>query len=228
MLWQMRVDPQNMKIKEVMDSGILGQILMFRRKHCLSTHTWPAFQDTWHVKKELNRGMWFDDASHPFDLVRWMFGKPRSVMAEIDTLVNPRVPDDNGIAVFRAESGAIVEVFSSFTANAGETTTEIHGDKGSLIQLYGDGVSCGTPRAGEVPALRWLLNGETAWTDSGIPAPSGGHGIRIADLSRPLVDFFLGNRAPIATVYEGRDVVEMLLASYESARIGKRILFPFS
>ncbi|GMV64868.1 MAG: Gfo/Idh/MocA family oxidoreductase [Candidatus Omnitrophica bacterium] len=224
--WQMRVDPQNLKIREILEQGLLGKVVMFRRKHCLATHIWPDFDKTWHVKPELNRGLWMDDAAHPFDLVLWLFGKPRSVFAEIDTLLSPKIPDDNGIAVFRTQTGAIVEVVSSFTANAGENNTEIHGDKGTLLQFYGDAVSTGTPRRGPGPSLCWLLNGEPQWTDSGIQTPSS-HADRLRALTRPMVDCLKGTGAPIATAEEGREVTEMLLASYESALTGRRIDFPF-
>lgn len=225
--WQMRLDPQNQRIKQLIEDGTLGKVVMFRRKHCLGTHIWPDFAKTWHVKPELNRGMWMDDAAHPFDLVLWMFGKPRSVTAEIDTLLNPVIPDDNGIAIFRTQDGKMVEVYCSFTANAGETNTEVHGDKGTLLQYYGDAVSSSTPRRGSGPSLCWLLNGQTEWTDSGIPSPAS-HADRLRALTRPMVDFFQGKRGPIATAQEGRDVTEMLLASYESSLTGRRIEFPFT
>jgi predicted dehydrogenase len=144
------------------------------------------------------------------------------VVAEIDTLLTPKVPDDNGIAIFRTQEGIMVEVFSSFTANAGETTTEVHGDKGTLLQYYGDAVSSGTPHRAEGPSLCWLLNGETQWTDSGIPSPPG-HVDRLRALTRPMVDFFKGQREPICTIQEGRDVIAMLLASYESSQTGRRV-----
>lgn len=35
MAWQIRVDPQNVQIKELIDSGDLGQIFMVRRRHGL-------------------------------------------------------------------------------------------------------------------------------------------------------------------------------------------------
>lgn len=226
MAWQMRVDPQNLKIEEVLEQGLLGRIVMFRRKHCLSTHIWPDFDKTWHVRPELNRGIWMDDAAHPFDLVYWLFGKPRSVMAEIDTLLTPRIPDDNGIAVFRYPDGKIVEVVSSFTANAGENTTEIHGDLGTLIQCFGDAVSAATPRHPDTPGLKWILNGQSEWTESGIPSPTC-QAERIRTLARPIVEFFLGQRPPVGTAHEGREVTEMLLASYEASAAGRRVAFPY-
>ncbi len=108
--WQMRVDPQNLKIKELIESGTLGRLLMIRRRHGLATHTWPDFDETWHVDPRQNVGMWADDASHPIDFLYWLLGMPESVYADIDTLVNPKVPDDQGIAIYRYADGVFAEV----------------------------------------------------------------------------------------------------------------------
>ena len=48
MAWQMRVDPENLKMKELVDSGEIGRVLMARRRHCLKTHQMAGFEDTWH------------------------------------------------------------------------------------------------------------------------------------------------------------------------------------
>jgi predicted dehydrogenase len=220
--WQMRVDPQHHRIKELLQGGSLGRVLMFRRRHGLGTHTWPGFENSWHVKPELNRGMWADDAAHPIDLLLWLFGEPESVSAEIATLVNPKVPDDNGIAIFRYPNGMMAEVMCSFTCIAGENTTEIVGENGVVIQNYGDNPSCNLPRPAGAVGLKWILRGDQDWTDSGIPSPAS-HGARIADLARPILDFLQGKRPPIATAEEGRTALKMVLASYRSAELGRRV-----
>lgn len=221
--WQMRVDPQNARIKEWIGNGSLGRVVMFRRRHGLGTHTWPGFEDSWHVRPELNRGMWADDAAHPMDLLLWLFGEPESVTAEIATLLNPKIPDDNGIAIFRYAGGLMAEVMCSFTCIAGENTTEVVGDKGVVIQNYGDNPSCNLPRPAGAAGLKRLLRGDKDWTDSGIPSPSG-HGTRIGDLARPILDYLQGKRGPIATAEEGRTALRMVLASYRSAELGRRVL----
>lgn len=220
--WQMRLDPQNLKMKELIQSGQLGRIVMVRRRHCLGTHTWAGFENSWHASKTFNRGMWADDASHPTDLLLWLLGEPQSVTAEMDTLLNPKVPDDNGIAIFRYRDGLMAEVVCSFTSIAGENTMEIVGEKAVVIQNYGDGPSCNSPRPAGSVGLKWIAQGETQWTDSGIASPAN-HGERIAALARPLVDFLAGKRGPIATAEEGRTALKMVLATYRAAQEGRRI-----
>ncbi len=220
--WQMRVDPQNVKIKELLQSGELGRIFMVRRRHGLNTHLWPWFPGSWHARPELNRDIWADDAAHAIDLVHWLLGVPATVTAEIDSLCDPRVPMDNGIAVFRYPGGPLAEVCCSFTCPAAENTTEVVAEKGAIIQNYGDVPSCNVPRPAEAPGLKWYTTERGCWTVSDIPSPAN-HGARIAALAGPLAEFLHGRRPPIATAEEGRRTLRMTLACYVSTREGRRV-----
>jgi predicted dehydrogenase len=220
--WQMRVDQQNLEMKRLVTSGQLGRIYMVRRRHGLSTHTWTGFEDTWHVKPHLNRGMWADDASHAIDFILWLLGKPQSVVAEIDTLRSPKVPDDHGIAIFRYADGTFAEVMCSFTCLAGENTTEIVGEEGVIIQNFGDGPSTALPRESGAVGLKWMRKDDKSWTNSAVTSPDN-HRRRIEALAPELLTFLRGERGPIATAEEGRTALAMTLACYDSAATGRRM-----
>jgi predicted dehydrogenase len=222
MAWQMRVDPQNIQLKDVLHGGELGKLFMVRRRHGLPTHIWAGFTDLWHVKPEYNRDIWADDASHAIDFIYWLLGKPETVTAEIASLLNPIVPNDNGVALYRYADGTIAEVSCSFTCVAAENTTEVFAEKGSIIQNYGDVPSCSPPRSPEAPGLKWFLQSKGDWTNSEIASPAS-HGARINGLALPLAEFFHGKRPPIATAEEGRTVLRMTLACYIAAREGRRV-----
>ena len=222
MAWQMRVDPQNLQIKELVQSGILGQIFMVRRRHTLSTHLWGGFVDMWHNKPELNRDIFADDAAHAVDFIQWLLGVPETVTAELATLHDPRVPHDNGIAIFRYPEGPLAEVVGSFVCPAGENTTEVIAEKGCIVQNYGDGPSCGAPRPPGACGLKWYTVEKGDWTYSDIPTPPN-QGHRIAGLAQPLAEFLHRERPPIATVEEGRNSLRMVLACYVSSREGRRV-----
>lgn len=220
--WQMRVDPQNLRIRQLIEEGTIGRVLMVRRRHGLSTHLWDWIESSWHVRPELNRGMWADDASHAIDFLLWLLGEPVSVIAEIDTLVNPKVPDDHGIAIFRYADGTFAEVVSSFTCVAGENTTEIVGEHGVIVQNFGDAPSCNAPRPPGAVGLKWFTHGDERWHISDISAPAS-HGDRIAALAEPLAAFVRGDREPLATAKEGRVALSMTLAAHQSAAEGRRV-----
>jgi predicted dehydrogenase len=222
MAWQMRVDSQNVQMKSLLASGQFGRVFMVRRRHGLSTHLWEGFENTWHVDPAANRDIWADDAAHAIDFVFWLLGMPASVTAELGSLLNPKVPNDNGIAVFRYADGTFAEVVCSFTCAAAENTTEIVCENGSIIQNYGDAPSANVPRPEGAIGLKWYLHGAERWAVSDIASPAG-HGERIAGLARPLAEFLHGRREPIAAAREGRDVLRLVLACYDSAAAGRRV-----
>jgi predicted dehydrogenase len=144
------------------------------------------------------------------------------VSAEIATLRSPKVPDDHGVAVFRYADGMMGEVSSSFVQMAGENTVEIVGERGVIVQNFGDLVSCSSPRDAAAPGVKWILAGEKQWQVSQIASPAT-HGERIGGLAGPLLEFLQGKREPIATAAEGRDALKLVLASYRAAELGRRI-----
>ena len=218
--WQMRVDPHNVQARDLLASGMFGRIFMIRRRHTLSTQDWPGFEKSWHVQPELNGSIFADDAAHPMDFVYWLRGLPASVMAEISTVLNPKIPCDNGTAVFRYPDGALAEVSCTFVARAGENTLEIAAEHGVIVGNYGDGPSAAVRPAG-APQLKWWLKG-AGWTSSELPEVKS-QGERIGGLAAPLAEFLHGRRPPIATAAEGRDVLRMVLASVQSSAEGRRI-----
>lgn len=219
--WQMRVDPHNVKAKSLMESGEFGRVFMVRRRHCLGTQFMPNFETLWHVKPELNRDIFADDAAHPIDFLYWLLGKPVSVYAEMGTLLNPAVPNDNAIVLFRYADGAFSEASCTFVAGAGENTLEIACENGVIIGNYGDGPSNAVMPSGGIQ-LKWYLHKEAKWTHSDVPDIAG-QGYRIAGLAAPLAEFLHGKRPAIATAEEGRDVLRLVLSCYESVEQGCKI-----
>jgi predicted dehydrogenase len=216
--WQMRVDPQNIAIKQLMAGGELGRILMVRRRHGLPSQLWDI-ASMWHFDPALNRDIWADDSAHPIDFIHWLLGEPESVMAELSSAYHPQVPNANGVAIFRYADGLIAEVSCSFSCLAAENTTEVIGEKGSIVQNYGDVPSCNVPRPEGAVGLKWYTAARKEWSYSDIPTPPG-HGARIAGLAGPLAEFFHGRRPPLATAQEGRTSLRMTLACYVSNQYG--------
>lgn len=222
--WQMRVDPHNLQIKSLLAGGQFGRVFMVRRRHCLPTQQWKDFDKSWHVNPKFNRDIFADDAAHAMDFIYWLRGMPVSVMAELGTLLNPAIANDNGIALFRYADGSFAEVSCTFVAVAGENVTEVICEHGVIIENYGDVPSCNIPWPPGGIQLKWFLTANGKWTLSDLPDIRQ-QGARIAGLAAPLADFLRGRRPAIATAEEGRDVLRMVLACYASAEQGKRIGF---
>jgi predicted dehydrogenase len=229
MAFQMRHDPVNRKIKELLDSGAVGRVAVVRRRHSIGVLLSPEFVNgptRWHLDPIANVGMFFDDATHAADWFFWLLGEPRSVIAEIDNVVTDVAPDDNGVAVFRFGRGEIGILLNSSTTVAGVNTTEIYGDEGVIIQDYGDAPSTAAPRPDGAVPLRMIRRGETAWTEFRLPIPAS-QAERLAAVPRPFVDYVRGLTGETISAEEGRKSVEMVLAAYRSAAEGRRIALAF-
>lgn len=219
--WQMRVDPQNVKMKELLTAEELGKPCIYRRRHGLATHTWPNFEETWHVDPTKNRDIFADDSSHPINMMQWMFGMPETVSCEMSSMVNAKIPNDNGVALFKYANGMIAEISCYFTCSAAEITTEIYCEKGAIQQYYGDAPSTRLPRVPGTVGLKWFKEGDSDWTDSNIPSPAV-HGERLKAQALPFAEFLKGGPA-ICTAEEGRDTLRLVLSCYLSMREGKRV-----
>jgi predicted dehydrogenase len=225
MAYQMRHDPVNLKIKELVDAGAVGRIAVVRRRHSLNVLLNPAFVNgptRWHFDPVANIGMFFDDANHPADWFHWLLGRPVSVMAEIDRIVADANTDDNGIALFRFARGEIGEILNSSTTVAAVATTEIYGDEGVILQDYGDAPATSAPRPPDAVPLRLLRAGDKAWTEFRLPIPAS-QAERIQAVPRPFVDYARGLTEETIGLEDGRVAVEMILAAYRSAAEGRRI-----
>ena len=220
--YQMRTDPQNIRIRELIVNEEIGPTYLYRRRHGLSIHTWGNFSETWHNSAEYNRDILADDSSHPVDMMNWIFGMPETVYAEISTMDSPQVPNDTAVLLFKYANGMIAEISCPFACSGSEITTEVYGKSGSILQSYGDAVSTNLPRPEGQPGLKYYKLGDAAWTDSGIPSPKA-HRERLAAQAGPFAEFIYGKRGPICSVYEGRDDLRMVLAAYLSEREGCRV-----
>jgi predicted dehydrogenase len=222
--YQMRADPVNQQIKALIDTGAVGRVAMLKRRHAIGlllNKDWTK-PGNWHIDPLQNMGMFMDDASHAADFLYWMLGKPVSVMAEIDNIVTDSAPDDNGVALYRFAQGEIGVLINSSTQLAAESTTEIYGDAGVIVHNYGDSPSSALPRPPGAVALKLFRAGASDWEQFGLPADTP-HAARIRGLARPLVDYLLGKRGPVATAADGRVCIAMILGAYESARTGQRV-----
>jgi len=226
--FQMRHDPSNIKIKNMVESGELGRIGLIRRRHCIPVLFNRGFlegKSKWHIDPEKNMGMFMDDASHAADFIYWVMGKPKSVIAEIDNVLTDVAPDDTGIAVYRFPSGAMGILVNASVTLAGENTTEVYGDQGVLIQNHDDLVSTMVKPPEGAIALKYFQRDSDKWTDLNQAIPAS-HGDRIKAVPRAFLDAYKRQEDPPVSAEDGRVSIEMVLGAYKASAEGKKITFP--
>ncbi len=227
MAYQMRYDPSNQKIKQLIDDGVLGRVILLRRRHCIPVLFNQDFingPSNWHLKPELNMGMFMDDASHAADFIYWVLGRPMTCMAEICAVVtDPSItPDDTGTAIYKYEDNKLAVLTNSSVTWAGENTTEVYGDKGVLIQNHDDGPSTSVLPPSPIALKLWLAEErDKGWQDLGVDIPDS-HGRRIAAVAHgALADYRAGQVR--CSARDGKVSIEMILAAYRSAGEGRRV-----
>jgi len=225
MAFQMRCDPVNQKMKQLIDAGELGKIGTLRRRHCLNllfNETFLTGPSRWHIDPVLNMGMFMDDAVHAADFLFWLLGEPVSVMAEIDNVLTTCAPDDTGMAIYRFRGGAFGLLYNASVTLAAEITTEIYGDQGALQHYFGDGVATPFAPEGAAPLKLFRRGGPPKWEEISLPIPKS-HGERIAAVPRPWIDMLKAGGTPECDARAGRVSTAMCLGAYESARTGRRV-----
>jgi predicted dehydrogenase len=228
MAYQMRYDPSNQRIRQLVQDGTLGKISLLRRRHCIPVLFNEAFitgPSRWHIDPDMNKGMFMDDASHAADFIYWVLGRPVSCMAEIvAAYIDPEItPDDLGVAIYKYPDNKLAVLTNSSVTRAGENTTEVYGDRGVLIQNHDDGPSTAIKPPCAI-ALKMYLEEEASkgWQDLGIAIPEG-HGARIAAVAGGVVADYRAGVVP-CSAKEGRVSIEMILAAYRSSSEGRRVL----
>jgi len=118
-----------MKLKEVLDSGILGQPVFFR-----GAFTGMIEFTTNHRAnlKMAGGGALMDNGSHAADLYQFLLGKFARVSCRAGTLLQQMETDDVGIILFTGENGCFGEIIAGYSLPGELTEWVITGEKGVL------------------------------------------------------------------------------------------------
>ncbi len=145
MTFQYRFYPSTMRAKQLIEAGALGQILGFRVCYLHGGSANPDAPLKWKLSAAAGGGVIADLASHALDLIDWLIGPCRSVMAATQ-IAYPERPspgtekkmpvdaEDSVLAILHMASGAYgtLEATKIATGSEDELRLEIHGSRGAL------------------------------------------------------------------------------------------------
>jgi predicted dehydrogenase len=214
----------NMVLKSLVDGGRLGRLTLGE-----TTCKWwrpQSYYDEggWKGTKALDGGgALMNQAIHNVDLLSWLMGPVTHVSGFTATLAHERIEvEDTAVACLRFASGALGVIQATTSVHPGyPKTIAIHGDRGTVVIEQED-------------VLRWDLTPETEW-DRAMKeqfaqktGASGGSSnpaaISHVGHARQLTNFVwaieTGNE-PMVDGREGRKAVEIILAIYRSAAMGR-------
>jgi predicted dehydrogenase len=208
-----RTRPPTLFMKQVLDEGLLGDVTMMRARvaHSAALDKWFGGGSAWFTDAELaGGGALFDLGCHTVDVMRWLMGKPKSVVAQISNFSHQYDIDDNSVVAVEFESGALGILDTAFVHRSGPNLQELYGTEGCLLN--------GVPGFGLMFRSRQLKPGDLdGWTVPENLPPA---------LPTPLQQWIaaLARDGPMTiTIEDGRNLTQLLDAAYQSAREGRRV-----
>jgi predicted dehydrogenase len=234
---QTRHSPRLQRVRELIAAGQLGDILELRARGKEDSRA--GGQDLMVL------------GTHLMDLMRFIAGDPRWCFARVGVVSKDRVrrisradvreggegmgpvAGDHIAAIYGFDKG-VVGYFTSqrVERRAGERDRfglEIRGTRG-IIQL----TTGNLPPAYFLPDPGWFpARSRSAWqeiTSAGLGKPEtlkdGGLGQGNIWIVRDLLEAIAKDRQPFGSIYDGRGALEMILAVYDSQRLGRAVDLP--
>jgi myo-inositol 2-dehydrogenase/D-chiro-inositol 1-dehydrogenase len=135
--FMIRFTPPFREVKEILLSGEIGELIALRS----SVFGWEP-SDEWFYDPARGGGVLIDTIIHTFDLFRWYGGEVTTLFASGRAYVLPGAKKygtpDNIMCSLRFESGAMGDIYGSWTSGYGDKTLEVYGTNGSvLVDLVG-------------------------------------------------------------------------------------------
>lgn len=223
-IFQHRFDGAMIYMKELMDTGALGDLLSVGASlRCLRTPEYyraDQWRGTW---AEEGGSLLINQAIHFLDLCAWLNGGVRSVMGEYANVTHQDTieTEDTAVAAFVYRNG----VLGSFEATSSshirwEPTVNVHGAAGSVELRKGVPIKIefdDEAMAETVRARFAAIEEEKQGAGKAYYGPS--HPRQIADF----VEAIRAGRKPVVTAASARHTVDVVLAIYESHRTGRRV-----
>ena len=216
--------PKYARAREMVMQNAVGNVYMLKQGE---KHDGP--HSKWFYSKETaGGGVMMDMGCHALAWFRWM--NPgvavKSVYADMKTVFHKAITDseDNLICIVEFENGVIGVVETSWAKPGGmDDRIEIYGDKGviysdlfrgnSSLTYSTDGYGYAAEKAGSTKGWTFTIFEEAF--NQGYPQ----------ELEH-FIDCVRNEKEPCVTGKDGRAVLEMIYAAYESAGKGAKVLMP--
>lgn len=132
---QNRFNPPVQKVKQMIDEGLLGNILSFQLS-CFWNRNEQYYKDSWKGTRAIDGGTLYTLFSHFIDLLYWMIGDVEEVKAMVGNLAHGDMIEieDTGAVVLKFYNGAVGTLNYTTNAYGGnmEGSLTLFGEKGTV------------------------------------------------------------------------------------------------
>jgi myo-inositol 2-dehydrogenase/D-chiro-inositol 1-dehydrogenase len=218
--------PKYVKLKELCDCGALGDVFLVKQSE---KHDGPHSKWFWDVNKS-GGGVTIDMGCHALAFFRWIYNNPKieNIYADMSTVLHKdkTLGDDQSIIIVTFENGRKAIAEESWVKKGGmDDRAEAYGSKGlSYANLHMDislktysevGYEYAVEKASISKGWTYTIY-EEEW-NYGFPQEF-----------EHFVNCVMHDKEPLITGDDGKAVMDMIFASYDSAKKGCRVQFPYT
>lgn len=213
-----RFRPAIQQLRNRLEEGAFGKI-----GHANATVRWNRNDEyylkaPWRGTKAMDGGVLMNQAIHNMDLLLWMMGEAEEVTTYAATRIRKIETDDTSVSVIRFKSGAlgVLEAAVTIYPRNLEETLSVFGETGTAV--------IGGPTANWIKTWKFadLTDEESQQTITRIeqdPFGIPGHQCIIQDMT----DAIQNDREPVVSGYEGRHVLQLVIACQKSAETNQPV-----
>lgn len=198
--------------KKAIDDGLLGNITFGRGRiaHSAALDSWFSGPSEWFGDAErAGGGALFDLGCHRVDVIRWLMGEPKSVIAKVNNYTGAYPIDDNSVMVVEFANNALGIVDCTWIHRSGPNMLEVFGTEGSIVIGHGP-MHFESRKLDESQMKEYLENRPTP------PASPMQQWVSAIEQDTPMT----------ITIQDGRNLTELLQATYMSSEQGRAIELP--
>jgi myo-inositol 2-dehydrogenase/D-chiro-inositol 1-dehydrogenase len=218
--------PKYVRAKQLVDEGALGKVYLIKQSE---KHNGPHSDWFWDVHRS-GGGVALDMGCHAVEFFRWILGRPAaaSVLAQMGTYrhADRTHGDDNALLIVEFEAGEVGLAEESWARPGGmDDRAEIYGTQGmtyadllhgSALETFSEvGYGYAVEKAPDTRGWTFTVF-EEIW-NYGFPQEM-----------QAAVDAVTRDVSFSPNGADGRAVLELIYAAYESARTGRKVYLPFS
>ena len=193
--------------RKMIDDGLIGDIVYLETDYCGKYSGLRHKPETWFGKM----GGLLENGIHKVDLINWFGGEAESVSAEVGSFSGYDDWEDYTMSLIRYKSRTVgVLRWGPFMGARGSRGTIIDGAKGSMKLDMDSG------------NVYHILTGESEWTETVPPKDESG----VVKELQHFVDSIRDGKKPMSDGRDGRNAVEVVLATYKSAKEGTKVPLP--
>jgi predicted dehydrogenase len=221
---QNRFKTPTMKLKQLLDSGLIGKIL-----HAQVDSFWwrgQSYYDLWW------RGTWekegggctMNHAVHHIDLFQWMMGMPDELQSTIFNLAHANSEvEDMSITSMQFDDGRVGQITTSLVHHGEDQQLVFQGEKASVAVPWKVRASQSLDNGFPVPDLDFEAQVQAAY--DGLPEVTyTGHEGQIANVLAAIE----GRQPLLVDGVEGRKTIELVTAIYHSGNLQEKVKLPYA